>query len=464
MSSDFASLPDFLSVNPADPDHELGRFRFMSDREIQELTDCAARAKQSWSSDPIARSNALKAASEQIRATREELENLIVLEVGKPISEAKGEVSRAIAILDYYSTLALNSLGETLPALGISHLYSTRVPYGVAGLITPWNFPVAIPIWKAAPALAGGNSVIIKASEFATATATKLVEIISKVLPENVLSLVTGAGVQGADLISCADVVSFTGSAQTGQKVIESASRDQTPVQAEMGGSNPAIVFSDADLDQVVSNLMIGAFSYSGQKCTSTRKVIAVGDRQFGEELARKLAEAMDGLRIGNPLDSQTYIGPLINEESVRKFQAAVTRARDEGALVQESAQEMPKVGSFVRPVLTLNLPNNSDLLREEVFGPMLNLVSVKDEDTAIELANDTKYGLTASIHTSNIKSALSLSDRLVTGMVKVNAPTAGVDFYAPFGGAKDSSFGPREQGSKAIDFYTYSRTIFLNI
>jgi len=463
MSNDATALPEFLSVNPADPSQELGRFRFMGAGEIQKISDSAAQAKQTWSSDPVARSNALKASSALIRASAEELENLIVLEVGKPISEAKGEIARAIAILDYYSTLALNSLGETLPAPGISHLYSTRVPYGVAGLITPWNFPVAIPIWKAAPALAGGNTVIIKSSEFATATATKLVEILSKALPVNVLNLVTGAGAQGAALISSTDVVSFTGSAQTGEKVIEAASRNKTPVQAEMGGSNPAIVFSDADLDQVVSNLMIGAFSFSGQKCTATRKVIAVGDKQFGEVLARKLGEAMDGLRIGNPADSQTYIGPLINDESVSKFQVAVTRAKDEGALVQESAQELPIVGSFVRPVLTINLPNSSALLREEVFGPMLNLVSVKDEDAAIELANATNYGLTASIHTSNIRRALSMSNRLVTGMVKVNAPTTGVDFYAPFGGAKDSSFGAREQGSKAIDFYTYSRTISLN-
>lgn len=463
MSNEIKALPGFLSLSPSNPSQGLGRFKFMSDSEIQELTESAAHAKQGWSGDPTARSNALRACSDLLKANRETLENLIVLEVGKPIAEAKGEIGRAISILDYYSVLALSSQGETLPAPGIGHLYSTRVPYGVAGLITPWNFPVAIPIWKAAPALAGGNTVIIKASEYATATATKLIEILSKALPANVLSLVTGAGSQGAKLISLSDVVSFTGSAATGQKVIELASHNKTPVQAEMGGSNPAIVFEDADLDQVVSNLMIGAFSYSGQKCTATRKVITVGDKQLSEELARKLGNAMDALLIGDPFDSQTYIGPLINQDSVRRFHEALAKAKAEGALIRESAQELPKFGSFVRPVLILNLPTSSSLLGEEVFGPMLNLVHVKDEDSAVDLANNTDYGLTASIHTSNIKRALSLSNRLVTGMIKINAPTAGVDFYAPFGGAKDSSFGPREQGRTAIDFYTYSRTISLN-
>jgi aldehyde dehydrogenase (NAD+) len=320
MSNETEALPDFPSLSPSNPSQELGRFKFMSDSEIQELAKSAAHAKPGWSGDPTARSNALRACSDLLKANRETLENLIVLEVGKPIAEAKGEIGRAISILDYYSVLALSSQGETLPAPGIGHLYSTRVPYGVAGLITPWNFPVAIPMWKAAPALAGGNTVIIKASEYATATATKLIEILSKALPANVLSLVTGAGSQGAKLISLSDVVSFTGSAATGQKVIEFATRNQTPVQAEMGGSNPAIVFDDADLDQVVSNLMIGAFSYSGQKCTATRKVITVGGKQLSEELARKLGNAMDALPIGDPLDSQTYIGPLINQDSVRDF------------------------------------------------------------------------------------------------------------------------------------------------
>lgn len=463
MGPDIASLENFCSINPANPKDKLGHYSYMTGQEIQKLSDNAACAKQSWSSDPIARSNALRTSSDLVKANREELERLIALEVGKPIGEAKGEVSRAISILDYYSVLALNSLGETLPAAGLGHLYSTRVPYGVAGLITPWNFPVAIPIWKAAPALAGGNCVLIKVSEFATATAAKLIEILSKALPPHVLGLVTGGGEQGAKLISCSDVISFTGSAKTGQKVIEATSRIQIPVQAEMGGSNPAIVFDDTNLDQVVSNLVIGAFSYSGQKCTATRKVITVGDKKLSDELYRKLQDAIDGLRIGNPLDTQTYIGPLINEESVRRFHDSVARAQAEGALIHESNQELPKDGFFVRPVLTSNLEFGSSLLREEVFGPMLNLIHVKDEEAAVELANDTEYGLTASIHTSNIKRALELSNRLITGMVKVNSPTAGVDFYAPFGGAKESSFGPREQGRTAIDFYTYSRTVFLN-
>ena len=463
MSSEPTARGGLRSINPADPGEVLGHFSYTDSAEIHQLREKADQVRQSWSSDPIVRSIALRASSDSIRAHREELERLIALEVGKPIGEAKGEISRAISILDYYSVLALSSLGETLPTAGIAHLYSTRVPYGIAGLITPWNFPVAIPIWKAAPALAGGNCVLIKASEFATATASKLVEILSKTLPPNVLSLVIGDGEQGANLISCSDVVSFTGSVKTGQKVIDMASRLKIPVQAEMGGSNPAIVFEDTDLDQVVSNLLIGAFSYSGQKCTATRKVITVGDKKLGEDLKQKMQVAIDGLCIGNPLDSQTYIGPLINEDSVRRFNESVAKAKAEGALIHESNQELPKEGFFVRPVLTSNLEIGSSLLREEVFGPMLNLVHVRDEHAALELANDTKYGLTASVHTSNIKRALDLSSQLITGIVKVNAPTAGVDFYAPFGGAKESSFGPREQGRSAIDFYTYSRTVFIN-
>lgn len=459
----YVSDSQLLSLSPHDPADSLGNFPITTNEEMIEIVRNSRSAYQQWSQDPMRRAAALRSAASALREQRDEFVKLIAMEVGKPISEAGGEVDRAVSILEYYSTMTLHAQGETLPSNGASLLFTSRAPYGIAGLITPWNFPLAIPIWKAAPALAAGNTVLIKPSEYSTATTKKMLDVFSSAIPAGVISLVVGSAQQGTQTILSSDVVSFTGSVLTGRKVIDLATQQHLPVQAEMGGCNPAIILEDADKDHAVSQLVIAAFSYSGQKCTATRKIIVVGDQKRADSITQTLSAAMQNLVIGDPLSESTYIGPLINESAQIDFNSAVARAITDGASVISSDKPLPNIGWYVKPTLTVGIKLDSDLLREETFGPLVHIVTAPNIESAIELANDSQFGLTASIHTANLEQAFRIASKLETGIVKVNAPTAGVDYYAPFGGAKNSSFGPREQGTAAMDFYTYTRTLFIS-
>ena len=424
--------------------------------------EAARKAQIAWASNPTTRANALLAAAKLFKAEESRLIDSMVSEVHKPLTEARGECARAIAILEYFGAAALDPDGSSLPTLDTALLLSLRKPHGVAGLITPWNFPVAIPIWKAAPALAAGNAVVIKPSEFATKTAELVGELLAKVLPSGIFTVVPGGPEVGQSLLDNCDVISFTGSVAVGNKVVARAAELGKPVQAEMGGLNPALVLPDADLDLLASHFTIAAFSYSGQKCTATRRIIIVGDEARKKEVVAALVSATEKLTIGDANNEATFIAPLIHAKSYENYVSAVNAAKAAGTIL--TGGEIRTDGSNLpSPTITDGLPLGHHLMCDEVFAPIAHVVSAATVEEAIAIANGVRYGLTASVHTQDLDAALRISRRLETGMVKVNGPTAGVDFHAPFGGTKDSSYGGREQGKAAMDFYTYTQTVTIN-
>lgn len=449
-----------ISRSPQNPTRVIGEYKSNSASDVAEKVAKARSAFRNWSQDPTLRGNALRNCASALRTNEQRLLAMMVEEVGKPLAESRGELLRAISIFDFYASATLSSNGNLMPVSGSDLLISKRHPYGVAGLITPWNFPIAIPVWKSAPALAVGNCVVIKPSEYATATCNLLAEIINSALPDGVFMVVPGMAETGAALIETADVISFTGSAFVGEKVVAHASSLGKTVQAEMGGHNPAIVLPDVDLNTFADQLVIGAFSYSGQKCTATRRVILVGDSSRKEQFLAAMESRLNKLSIGDPSLVNSFIGPLISESAQSKFNSATAQINSDGGKILQGRISLPKEGFYVQPTISLDLPAKSTLLQEEVFGPMTHLRLVEDIEEAVITANNVRYGLTASIHTNKLNQALSIADRLETGMVKINAPTAGVDFHAPFGGLKKSSYGAREQGTAALDFYSFTRTI----
>ncbi|MEV4331662.1 aldehyde dehydrogenase family protein [Streptomyces sp. NPDC049597] len=417
----------------------------------------ARAAQQRWLlGGAAARSAALASAADAIQAAGPELTALAVREVGKPLTEARAEVARTVAIWRYYAQAPYEPVGAVHePAVGAGLLLTRRRPHGVAGLITPWNFPFAIPSWKAAPALAAGNAVVLKPAPEATACAMSLAEIVQRALPEGVFTVVPGGATEGNALVSSADVVSFTGSTAVGQAVARGGAARGIPVQAEMGGLNAAVVLPDADIETAAAHIAAAIAGYAGQKCTATSRVIAVGAAL--NPLREALSEALRALPLGDPADAATVSGPLIDQH-------ARDQVRDSWhglcALVGGTVPEGP--GWFAAPTLVEKVPSEHRLLRTEVFGPVAALLPAEDLAHAVQITNSVPYGLVTSVHTADLNTALGGLDGLDTGMIRINAPSTGVDFHLPFGGAKASSHGPREQGRAALEFYTSSRTYTL--
>ncbi|MER8041569.1 aldehyde dehydrogenase family protein [Streptomyces sp. NPDC094032] len=443
-----------ISRNPADPDDVLLQIPAPGAFAAADAVERARTAHTGWQrAGAAARSAALGAVADAVEAAAAELAALAVREVGKPLVEARAEVARTVAIWRYYAQAPYAPTGavhETAAGPGL--LLTRRRPHGVAGLITPWNFPFAIPTWKAAPALAAGNAVVLKPAPQATACAQRLAEIVQKALPAGVFTVVPGGATEGGALVSAADVVSFTGSSAVGRAVVRSATARGIPVQAEMGGLNAAIVLPDADIAQAAAHIAASIAGYAGQKCTATSRVIAVGTA-LGP-LREALTEALRAVPVGDPADGGTVCGPLIDENA----RTAVTAAwRDLPVLAGATVPDLH--GWYAAPTLIEKVAPGHRLLREEVFGPIAALLTATDLDHAVRLSNSARYGLVTSVHTTDLTTALQGLDQLDTGMVRVNAPSTGVDFHLPFGGAKSSSFGPREQGEAALDFYTSSRT-----
>lgn len=450
------------SRNPFTPSEVLGVFVSTTPEDVAKLVSSARVAQLEWEKNAFGRATALHKCAAILREHQKEIIDLIVREVAKPIAEARGEFARSIAILDYYAQATLDSDGETFPNAINGYLLSIRKAHGVVGIITPWNFPFAIPLWKAAPALAVGNAVLVKPSEFATASAVYLENLLSQALPAHIFTVLPGFAETGAALIESVDALSFTGSAAVGKIVMRTAIEHSLPVQAEMGGQNPAIVLPDADLALLAGHLTLGAMSYSGQKCTATRRILIVGDSKRYNQVRDVLVDAVSLLKSGDPTAEDTYIGPLINGAAQENYRQAVAAVEKSGRILVGG--DIPKgEGWNVQATLSEGLPQDHKLLHEETFAPLAHLVSLSNVSEAIEVANGVRFGLTASIHTQDLEAAHRLANALKTGMVKVNAPTAGVDFHAPFGGIKDSSYGMREQGKAALNFYSYTRTIAIS-
>jgi len=419
----------------------------------------ARAAGRGWAAaSALERSAALAAAADALAGAAAEFTELVVREVGKPVAEAGAEVARGVGILRYYAQQALDPDGETYPGPSPAGLLlARRRPRGVAGLITPWNFPVAIPLWKAAPALAFGNAVVLKPSPDATATALRLAGLLAPAVGDDLLQVVPGGPETGRALLDGADAVSFTGSVAVGRRVAVAATERGIPAQAEMGGLNASIVLPDADPERAATVVAGAAMGYAGQKCTATSRAIVVGDPG---PFTEALVAAVRGLAVGDPADEATVVGPVITEQAMGWVTDAAAEAAAAGGRLLTGGDGAGRDGWFVAPTLVEGLPPDARLAQEEVFGPIAVVLAVDDADQAVQVANGVRYGLVGSVFTRDLDRALHLAARLDTGMIRVNAPTSGVDYLAPFGGEKDSSYGPREQGKAARDFYTSTRTI----
>jgi acyl-CoA reductase-like NAD-dependent aldehyde dehydrogenase len=451
----------FTSVNPHDPADVLGEWQAAGPAEAQAAVGRAVAAAAVWREVPGAgRAKTLSDAAAALEQRSAEITSLVVREVGKPLSEARGEVARGVAILRYYAQAALLPDGETIPAAAADQLLMMRhVPVGVAALLTPWNFPVAIPLWKAAPSLAYGNATILKPSSAAAATGLALAEILGGCLPPDVFQVVLGGAAAAGPLIDHPDVaaVSFTGSSEVGRQISRRAADRGGRVQAEMGGQNPSVVLADADLDRAATAIAYASMGYAGQKCTATSRVIV--ERAVYPQFRDRLAAAVGALPVLDPADEKTLVGPVIDEGSRASALAAIA---DSGGRVLTGGSALDAPGYYLAPTLVeLDRPEGP-LATEEVFAPVAALIPADSADQAIAIANAVRYGLVAAVFTSDLGRALRLTRQLEAGMIRVNAPTSGVDFQAPFGGSKESSYGPREQGMAARSFYTESRTVLI--
>jgi acyl-CoA reductase-like NAD-dependent aldehyde dehydrogenase len=451
----------FVSLNPHDPADVLGEWQPAGPAGAEAAVGRAVSAAATWRETPAAaRAAALSAAAAALEQRSADITSLVVREVGKPLSEARGEVARGVAILRYYAQAALLPDGETIPAAAPDQLLMARhVPVGVTALLTPWNFPIAIPLWKAAPSLAFGNATMLKPASAAAATALALADILGTVLPPDVFQVVLGGATTAGALIDHPDVaaISFTGSSEVGRLVSRRAAERGCRVQAEMGGQNPSIVLADADLDRAATAIAYASMGYAGQKCTATSRVIV--EAAVYPQFRDRLAAAVEALQVVDPADDKTLVGPVIDAGARASALAAVAVS---GGRVITGGTALDSPGYYLAPTLVeLDRPAGP-LATEEVFAPVAALIRAESAGQAVSIANAVRYGLVAAVFTSDLGGALRLTRQLEAGMIRVNAPTSGVDFQAPFGGAKESSYGPREQGMAARSFYTESRTILI--
>ncbi|HEV3457645.1 MAG TPA: aldehyde dehydrogenase family protein [Thermoanaerobaculia bacterium] len=469
-----------LDRNPSDPDDVIAEAPGGDAADAAAAVAAAAAALPAWrGATGPARGEHLHRWAAAVAARQEEIAQAMAREVGKPIAEARGEAARCVAILRYYAGEAVREIGEVIPAQAPGALQLTlRQPLGVVALITPWNFPAAIPLWKAAPALAFGNTVVLKPSEDSPHVGTLLAETAAAAeLPAGVFNVLLGDGPgAGEPLLGEPGIaaVSFTGSAAVGARVAAAAAARNLRYQTEMGGKNVAIVLADADLDLAAALTAGGAMRYAGQKCTATSRVVVA--RQVAEPFFARLRTQVERLPLGPVTDPAAAVGPLIRERSRRRVAEAVAaaagtgggpagRAGGHGARVICGGEEAPADPRFARgwfftPTVLAEVPEDAAVAREELFGPVLAAFTADDLEQAIAIANRTPYGLSAALFTRDLASALTYVQHIEAGLVRVNGDTTGVDPHAPFGGVKGSSSGSREQGRAAREFFTEIKTV----
>jgi acyl-CoA reductase-like NAD-dependent aldehyde dehydrogenase len=454
--------------SPSDVQDLIGQYQQASAEQTLDAIAAARDAQPQWAASGLEqRQQVLMAIGNELMARKDELGELLSREEGKPLAEGIGEVNRSAQFFHYYAAEVLRQMGETATSVrpGIE-IEVQREPVGVVGIITPWNFPMATAAWKIAPALAFGNAVVFKPANLVPASAWALTEIISRqALPAGTFNLVMGSGaVVGESLIQSADIdaLTFTGSLQTGRRVAVATAGNLVRCQLEMGSKNALVVLDDADLDIAVECALNGAFFGTGQKCTASSRLIVcdgIHDR-FVEALVARIRQ----LKVGHALGQGVQIGPVAEARQLEQNLHYLQLAEDEGATLVEGGEllNLEPVGHYMRPALFINTHNTMRINREEVFGPIACVIRVHDYEQALSVLNDTEYGLTAGIITQSLRYASDFKRRARTGCVMVNLPTAGTDYHVPFGGRKASSFGPREQGQYAREFYTVVKTTYV--
>ncbi|MFD2263777.1 aldehyde dehydrogenase family protein [Lacibacterium aquatile] len=454
------------NINPSDISDTIDEFAAADAAQVNQAIDAAAEAGKTWAhSTPQQRFDLLDKAGELILARRQELGTLLSREEGKVLAEGIGEATRAGHIFKFMAGEALRIEGEARASArpGIE-TYITREPVGVVGLITPWNFPIAIPAWKIAPALAHGNTVVVKPADLVPASTHAIAEILVEAgLPAGVLNLTMGPGrVVGEALVNSPKVkaISFTGSVGTGMSIAQKAVASGKKVQTEMGGKNPLIVLDDADLENAVNSALNGAFFSTGQRCTACSRLIVTAG--IYDKFVARMKEKMAALKIGHALEAGIDIGPVVDQKQLdQDLKYIEIGQKESGSLVGGGLVERPTKGFFLAPALFTDTTNQMQINREEVFGPVASIIRVKDYEEALAVANDTEFGLSAGICTSSLKYATHFRRHSQAGMVMVNLSTAGVDYHVPFGGTKGSSYGSREQGRYAQEFYSTVKTAY---
>lgn len=453
--------------NPAFPDHVVAEYPLSGKPEAMEAFRAAAAAFPSWRQVPIIeRARILQRAARYLIEHLEAVARDLAVEVGKPIFEARAEVRRAAEIFEYYAAWAWHPQGFLLAsARPGTELRTRRVPLGVVALITPWNFPIAIPAWKLAPALLLGNTVVLKPSTLGPCGAVHLTRALEAAgLPPGVLNLVIGPGTPfGQALREAEDLraVSFTGSVDTGFQLKAALADRPVRIQLELGGKNPFVVWEDADLREAARLAAEGAFFYAGQKCTATSRVII--HQAVYPEFREAFLEAIGQLKIGDPLDEATRVGPLIDAAARENVQRWVKRGLEEGGRILIGGRPLDP-GYFYEPTVLEGVPPTASIAQEEIFGPVVTLHPVSDLEEAIAMVNGVRYGLSASIATRRLDVAEAFLNGVEAGIVHVNQPTAGVEYQAPFGGVKQSGYGPKEQGWSALDFYSDWKTLVIRV
>ena len=455
------------SINPSNLDEVVARYPKGGAAEVNDAVKAARAAFPGWSeASPEVRSDVLDKAGSLIMGRAKDLGALLSREEGKTLPEGTGEVMRAARILKYFAGEALRRHGQTLDSTRPSIDVATyREAIGVFGLITPWNFPIAIPAWKSAPALAFGNTVVLKPATPTPAIAHAFAQILIEAgIPAGVFNLVIGEGDVGRAIVNHdgIDGVSFTGSQTVGAGVAEGAVKRQARVQLEMGGKNPLVILDDADLERAVTCAIDGAFFATGQRCTASSRIIVT--EGIHDRFVEALAERARSLRVGDALDPQTQIGPAVSEEQLAQNLRYVEIARDEGGKVLTGGEPLTldKRGYYMSPTVIADTAPDQRINCEEVFGPVASTVKVRDYEEALEIANRGQFGLSAGIVTNSLKHSRDFRRKVRAGMVMVNLPTAGVDYHVPFGGTRKSSYGAREQGFAAIEFYTQTKTVYI--
>ena len=459
------------STNPADLSDVVGEFQRSTSSDVDAAITAAHSVKESWRrTSSLARGGYLLKAASYLEANLEEYAQAITQESGKAILESRGEVGRGVALLQYFGVEGSNPVGSVVPSVNPNILlYTNRMPLGVVSLITPWNFPLAIPIWKMAPALVYGNTIVLKPASATPHVATLIARMWEAVdLPDGVFNLVTGSGASvGDELVTNSKVaaISFTGSTRIGMSIAAQAAQRGKRYQLEMGGKNPVIVLPDADLEQAAEITVSGAMKYSGQKCTATSRAIVVGN--IMEEFTNLVVEKTNALKIGPGSDAASIIVPVIDQASKDNITSMIARGVADGGSVLAgggvpSGSPFDK-GTFVEPTVINNVAADAYVACEEIFGPVLSILPAGDAEDALNIANSVEYGLSAGIFTRDLNSVLDFADRIESGVVKINGETAGLEPQVPFGGMKASSSGDREQGKAAIEFFTQTKTIYVD-
>lgn len=457
------------NINPSDLSDIIGSYTQASAADTEAAIAAAKAAFPAWSqTTPQQRADILEAAGVELLARKDEIGKLLAREEGKPLANGIAETMRAGQIFKFFAQETLRVEGVAIASVrpGVD-ITVTREPLGVVGLICPWNFPIAIPAWKMAPALAFGNTVVFKPADLVPGSAWALVEILSRAgLPKGVLNLVMGKGsVVGQAMLDAKDVnaISFTGSVATGARVAQACATRGAKFQLEMGGKNPLIVLDDAHLDTAVAAAVDGAFFQTGQRCTASSRLI-VGSKVHDAFIDKTVA-ALKALKVDHALKEGTQIGPVVDENQLAQDLSYIDVGRHEGAELAWGGEFLNRdtKGHYLSPALFVNTTNKMRINREEIFGPVASVIKVESYDEALAIANDTSFGLSSGICTSSLKYANHFRKNSAAGMVMVNLPTAGVDYHVPFGGRKGSSYGPREQGRHAAEFYTATKTSYIN-